>query len=121
MKFIIDGRLSGLNEYTKANRTNAFVGNKMKHDNQEAVKWAIRQAKLSKIDNYPIALKITWYEPNNKRDVDNIQFAAKFIQDALVEMGIVPDDSQKYINKLEHAVFVDKEFPRVEVEIIEKG
>ena len=120
-EFIIYGRLDGLNEYTKANRSNRFKGSKMKADNEAIVTQAIRRFKLKKIKNYPIHLKITWYEKDKRRDVDNITFATKFIQDALVKQKILIDDSQKYINKLEHDVKVDKEYPRIEVELIENG
>lgn len=48
-------------------------------------------------------------------------FATKFIQDALVDMGIIENDSQKFLNQNLHDVQVDKENPRIEVEIIERG
>lgn len=66
MKFVIEGRLDGLNEYTKANRTNKHTGNKAKHQNQEVVKWTIIAARLKKVQKYPITLNIKWYEPNTK-------------------------------------------------------
>lgn len=118
-KFVIEGRLAGLNEYTSANRSNKYGGSKMKENNENHVIWAIRQAKLSKVDKYPIKLKITWYELNLKRDIDNIIFATKFIQDALVKSKIIKNDSQKYINKIEHEVILDRKNARIEVEIIE--
>lgn len=93
----------------------------MKSRNEKTVLFAIREAKLKPVINYPIELKITWYEPNKRRDVDNIVFAVKFIQDALVASGIIENDSQKYIKKLSHTVEVDKENPRIEVEIRELG
>lgn len=120
MKFIIKGRLDGLNEYTLANRTNRYKGSDMKKRNEKAVILAIRQAKLDRVYKYPIHLKIAWYEPNSRRDLDNITFAIKFIQDAMVKSGIIVDDSQKCINKIEHEVYVDKSNPRIEVEILEK-
>lgn len=119
MKLIIQGRLDGLNEYTAANRTNRYKGSSMKNKNEKVVIYAIRQAKLDKVVKYPIQLKIAWHEPNSRRDIDNICFATKFIQDALVKEGILANDSQKYINKIEHEVYVDKLNPRIEVEIIE--
>lgn len=121
MKFTIYGRLDGLNDYTRACRANFFEGNNMKKANQKAVRNAILTAKLSKVYKYPIALKITWYEPNKRRDIDNIVFAIKFIQDALVQMGIIENDSQKFLNRILHEVQVDKDNPRIEVEIIERG
>ena len=120
-EFIIYGRLDGLNEYTSANRPNRYKGSQMKLKNESIVIEAIKRYQLKKIKKYPIKLKITWYEKNKRRDVDNITFATKFIQDALVKQGILVDDGQKYINKISHDVQVDKEYPRIEVELIENG
>ena len=119
IKFVVPGRLDGLNEYTKANRANAYGGNNIKQRNEKAVKFAIRQAKLNKVIKYPIQLKITWDEKNKRRDIDNIIFATKFILDALVKSNILENDSQKYVNGITHEVSVDKQNPRIEVEIIE--
>ena len=119
MRFVIEGRLDGLNEYTRANRSNRYQGNSMKARNEKAVLWAIREARLKPVQKYPVELQIDWYEPDRRRDVDNIQFAVKFIQDALVEAGILEKDSQKYVSKLSHEVKVDRKNPRIEVTIKE--
>lgn len=121
IKFTIPGRLDGLNEYTRVNRANAYKGNTVKQRNQKVVRIAILQAKLNSVDKYPVRLKINWYEKNAKRDVDNIIFAQKFILDALVESGILENDSQKYVKGIYHDVSVDKNNPRIEVEIIEES
>jgi len=118
VKFIIYGRLDGLNEYTKSNRSNKFKGNATKKDNEKIVSAYIRAHKLRRVYNYPVALKITWYEKDKRRDVDNITFATKFIQDALVKCGVLENDSQKYVNRVIHDVRVDKDNPRIEVEIV---
>ena len=118
-EFIVYGRLDGLNEYTSANRSNRYKGSQMKLKNEAIVIEAIKRFQLEKVKNYPVQLNIVWYEKNKRRDVDNITFATKFIQDALVKQGILIDDGQKYINKISHDVQVDKEYPRIEVEIIE--
>lgn len=118
-KFVIDGKLDGLNAYTKANRSNMYAGAKMKKDNETVVAYYIRKHKVKKVVGYPISLKITWVEPDRRRDLDNISFATKFILDALVKKGIIPNDNQKYVTAIEHHVKVDKERPRVEVTIIE--
>lgn len=120
-RFTILGRLDGLNEYTNANRSNAYQGSTMKQHNESIVIYSIRNARLKKVENYPLTLKITWYEKNRRRDVDNITFATKFIQDALVKEKIIIDDSQKYINKIEHEVLMDKDNPRIEIELIERS
>lgn len=65
-----------------------------------------------------VNITITWYEPNRRRDPDNITGGQKFILDGLVRGGVIPDDSQKYIAGIIHRFRVDKRKPRVEVEII---
>lgn len=117
--FTIKGRLDGLNEYTKCNRSNKYLGSKIKKNNEKAIILAIKQANLQKICKYPIEIIINWYEPNNRRDIDNVTFAVKFILDALVKAGILIDDSRKYVNKVSHEVLTDKENPRIEVTLKE--
>lgn len=119
-KFTIHGRLDGLNDYIKACRSNKYAGNTMKHKNQGYVEMGIIQACAEGKLKYPVKLKITWYEPNSKRDIDNIVFATKFIQDALVNRGMLENDGQKQISGISHEVLTDKKHPRIEVEIIEE-
>ena len=64
----------------------------------------------------------TIYYPTNRQfDIDNYaSVLAKFTNDALVEGGILIDDSYKYVPKI---IFkfggIDKENPRCEVELKE--
>lgn len=96
-KFEIDKRLIGLNEYTKANRTNAYMGAKAKKKEQEYIYWCIKeQLGNLKIDK-PVIAKFTWIEENSKRDLDNICFAKKFILDALVQAKVLKDDNRKIV------------------------
>ena len=63
----------------------------------------------------PVIIRYRWYEPNNRRDLDNISsFGRKVIQDALVQTKVL-----RYITGFQDAFFVDKERPRIEVEIEE--
>lgn len=123
MHFEIQGRLDGLNEYTNSCRSNRYGANAMKKRNQERVRIGLLKARseetLQRVYKYPIQLKIAWYGPNMHRDVDNITFATKFILDEMVKQGIIQDDSQKYVSGVIHDVRVDKENPRIEVEIQE--
>jgi Holliday junction resolvase RusA-like endonuclease len=66
-----------------------------------------------------VDITITWYEPNAKRDPDNITGGQKFILDGLVTAGVIQGDTQKYINSIKHLWGVDRENPRVEVQIEE--
>ena len=116
--FTIYGRLSGLNEYTRACRCNKYAGAKMKEQNEVKVMLAaMAEDKVSFSGKVHITYK--WYEKNKRRDLDNIAFAKKFIQDALVRCEILQGDSWQYVVGFEDKFFIDKENPRIEVEIRE--
>lgn len=118
-KFVINDRLPGLNEYTANQRANKYGGNLMKRTAQKAVEWQIRASKLKPIKS-PVKLVYSFYEPNRRRDKDNISgFAHKVIQDALVNTGILKGDGWKDITGYTDSFFVDPKRPRVEVELVE--
>lgn len=121
MKFIIEGRLDGLNELIGANRKGWQAGASIKKRNQRKVVEAL----LEQLPNYstsnPIKLEIKWYEKNARRDVDNVFSAVKYILDGLVEYGTIPNDNQKYVKGISNELFLDKNDPRIEVEILEIG
>lgn len=120
MKFTIRGRFPSLNEYTSANRSNRYAGSKMKKDCHKQVIEAIKGHKLPKVKNYPVTLEITWFEKDRRRDIDNISYAVKFINDSLVEAKIIEDDSQQFVRSIINHIEVDRNNPRIEVEIIER-
>lgn len=114
---IIPGQLPNLNEYTKACRSNKFAGAKMKKDAEQIIEFEIyRQLKNQKIEG-TAELHFRWYEPNRKRDLDNVCFAKKFILDALVNKQIIQCDGWQGVRGFTDQFFVDKENPRIEVEI----
>lgn len=113
-ELIIRGQLDGLNDYTKACRANRYVGNKMKKDNQDYITIFIRE-QMSEERFERVAIRFNWFEPNRRRDPDNIAFAKKFILDALVNEGVLRNDSQRYIEHFEDYFYVDANNPRVEV------
>lgn len=119
-KFTIDGKLPSLNEFIAKNRSNPALGNKMKQENQIHVEYHImRDLRKVHIDK-PVYLMYTFYEPNKKRDLDNISgFAHKVIQDALVESGVLHNDSWFYIVGFSDDFKIDKDKPRIEVVIKE--
>jgi len=116
-KFIIPGRLPGLNDYTLSCRNNKYGANKLKKDTEMLICICILKHKLTKIDDV-FSIKITWYEKDYRRDWDNIIFAKKFILDALKNMEIIENDTRKNICDGTDTVLVDKLDPRIEVELI---
>lgn len=121
-KFVILGKLPGLNEYTAANRTNPYKGGKMKKDGEQIVIWSIRQQMKGLHIDKPVRLHYHFFEPNRRRDLDNISaFSHKVIQDALVKCGVLKNDGWKEIVGYTDQFYQDKENPRIEVilEIVE--
>lgn len=117
--FKIDRKLPSLNEVIRKNRSNRMMGAKLKREVQDEILQYIHLAVLHG-DLVPqkkrCTISITWHERTKKRDVDNIQSAQKFILDAMVEGGILEDDSRKYVSQIYHHI-VDDERDFVEVYI----
>lgn len=105
-----------LNDYTDENRTSWRAGKEMKERYTTLVAWEAKGQRL-RIWRKSVKILFRWYEEDSARDLDNIFSAKKFILDGLVEAGVIPDDSQKYVRALRDEVYIDKDHPRVEVEI----
>jgi len=118
-KFVIEGKLLSCNEYTNACRSKAYMGAKLKKEAQEVIGFYIKQ-QIPDVHIYGrVKLHFKWYEPNCRRDIDNVAFAKKFILDSLVENEVIPDDSQKYVTSFTDEIIIDRDNPRIEVELEE--
>ena len=106
-KFVIDQRLPSLNELIHANRTNKYRGSKLKKDTDDMISLyilnAVNNGKLKPIQG-ACTVSFDWCEKTKKRDVDNIQSSQKFVLDALQKTGIIPNDSQRYVQQTSHRV-----------------
>lgn len=116
---VIKELLPGLNDYTRACRSNAYAGANMKKRAEQIITAYIMQ-QLKGV-HYPgtVELSFRWYEKNKKRDLDNICFAKKFILDALVSNKIIVADSWRGVVGFTDQFFVDANNPRIEVDIRE--
>jgi Holliday junction resolvase RusA-like endonuclease len=115
-KFVIEGRLSSLNDYIKACRTSPWKGNKFKQEEQDKVKKYIGESGLKRIDEYPLQVTFIFYEKTHKRDLDNISgWAHKAVMDTLKDEGIIENDGWKQIVGYNDYFYIDKENPRVEI------
>lgn len=114
---IIKGQLPNLNDYTKACRSNKYVGAKMKKRTEDVIGWYIKSQIPDVHFEEKVSLNFRWYEPNKRRDLDNICFAKKFILDALVNNSTIKADGWQGVAGFTDQFFVDSENPRVEVDI----
>ena len=116
---VIHGKLPGLNELIDAERRHRQAGAKLKRDAERIVRMYIRQQFRGDKPKTPVTLYYYYYEPNRRRDLDNIAgFAHKVIQDSLVKEGILANDGWEHIKGFFDSFSVDKQFPRIEVEIV---
>ena len=116
----IPGKLHNLNDYISAERSNRYVGAQMKKADQSIIiHYAKKQLRGISIEK-PVFMEYTWYEPNKRRDKDNISsFGRKVIQDALVGAAVLKDDGWKHVVGFSDRFEVDRENPRIEVKIRE--
>ena len=117
-RLTITGKLDNLNDYITACRTNQYKGAKLKSHNEQHVKYAIyEQLGRLRIEK-PVYMIYRWYEPDRRRDLDNISsFGRKVIQDALVDTHVLKNDGWKEITGFRDEFYIDSDNPRIEVEI----
>lgn len=118
-RLVIPGSLPGLNEYIEAERRNKYAAANIKRQTESviisAAKEQLRGVRLTR----PVVMRYTWVERNRRRDRDNVAFARKFVQDALVRCGVLRRDGWKEIAGFTDAFMVDRDRPRVEVTLEE--
>ncbi len=120
-KIVIPGELPDLNTIiaeSKRGRGKWQPYNEMKQEYTNIVAWIAKseiKKQLEKID-----LDITWICKNRRKDKDNIMAGGlKMILDGLVVAGVIKNDGWSEIGSINNRFEVDKDNPRVEVEIRE--
>lgn len=105
--FTVHAKLPSLNDVIRKNRENMFCGNSYKKETEKIISRYIQRAlttgKLKPVSE-PCTIRIDWYEKTKRRDVDNIQSSQKFILDALVSNGVLPDDNRKHVVQIYHTI-----------------
>lgn len=111
----IPGRLIGLNQYVDYERASKYSGAKVKKEMQNLIRWYIRRDLRGLHFSGPVVMAYKWIEKAKTRDKDNIAFAKKFIQDALVCEGVLDNDGWDDIESFMDEFAIDKNKARVEV------
>ena len=116
--FTIQGRLPGYNELHQ------ICWQHSRRIKQDAMRLVMLSARVDRIR--PVKSKcevnLVCYEPNARRDPDNvISGARKIILDALQHMGVLAGDGRKYVaSGINDRVEVDRKNPRIEITIKEE-
>ncbi len=126
-ELFIPGPLPGLNELLedhdarwvsrRGKRSSAY--RKTKKEWHGVIGALAVAARLRRVD-HPVVLSFSWRERNRRRDIDNVAAGGcKLIADALVRVGVLPNDGWKWIRGLRHEFEVDKLRPGVLVRLEE--
>lgn len=118
-KLIIKGELTDLNAYIKALNSHRYAGSSIKREETNRIYYDAKKQCLTEITAYPVKLKMAWYCRDNRKDIDNVAFAKKFILDGLVAARVLENDSRRFVSGFTDEFFIDKKNPRVEVEILQ--
>ena len=118
-KLTLPGTLPGLNEYIRDERTNRLKAAAVKRGTENLIGYCIKEQLRNVKFTRPVSIRYLWVESNKRRDKDNIAFAKKFVQDALVTMGVLQNDGWREIASFTDEFAVDAKNPRVEIEICE--
>jgi len=114
-RFIIPYPLPGLNEYIEIERQNKYAAAQFKKKIESGIVFIIKKELPSFVINDLVNIQYHWYEKDKRRDKDNIAFAKKFIQDALVHAGVLRNDGWGEILGFTDTFMIDKKNPRVVV------
>ena len=117
----IPGILPGLNEYIDAERgkKGKYKAAAMKKQAQNVIGFMVKTQLRGVHFTRPVVIRYLWIEPSRRRDKDNIAFAKKFVQDSLVECGVLDNDGWANIVHFTDDFAVDPKNPRIEVTIQE--
>ena len=117
-RLVIEGIFPGLNEIIATAKKHWSAYAKEKKRLTGSVALLAKVAQLKPVEGW-VVVRFQWYEKDRRRDPDNCRASAKFILDGLVQAGVLEGDGWAVIHGLEDRFFVDKDRPRVEVEIEE--
>lgn len=111
-----------MNDLITANRRNRYAGAKLKKDTQRQIEDVLLpQIQLRSTARYgfsgKVIVTVRFYEPDKRRDEDNVLSGMKFIFDAMQEIGLIENDNQAHLHIAHAEVFVDKKNPRIEIEL----
>lgn len=113
--FTIAGRFPSLNEFY---RMSPHEQGRVKNGCDDLVAWSAKAAHVMPYSS-PVRYHVLWVEQNRRRDLDNIAFGKKFIQDGLVKARILANDTRREIVGFSDEFAYDAQNPRIVVTLEE--
>lgn len=95
-----------LNQYIAKERSNKYIGAKVKKDTTNALYYMLlNKPKIAT----PCKLHFHWILKSKRLDLDNASFAQKYCLDAMVKAGLIPNDNVNHVIELRHTFEIGKE------------
>lgn len=113
--FVIEGRFPSLDEFY---RMSPHEQERVKHECDERVAWSVKAAHVMPY-SVPIRYSVLWIEPNRQRDLDNIAFGKKFVQNGLLKARILANDTHRELVGFSDEFAYDAQNPRIVVTLEE--
>src|SRR6056297_1866849 len=114
---VIPGELPTMNTIINKSKTHWSEYKKMKDSQDAIIQYYAEQQRIKFFE--AVILNITYYRKDKRTDPDNIAAAKKFIIDGLVSAGVLEDDGWAVVKGFNETWEVDRENPRVEIELLE--
>ena len=99
-KFTINRRLPSLNDYINKCKHNTRIAAAFKRNWDNLICYEVLSQLKGLQVNKQVYVHIHYIEENQKRDIDNIYSASKYILDALVKMKVLKNDSPRYVKDI---------------------
>lgn len=97
-EIFLPARLPGFNEAIASSKVGRGKFNRYAREKEQIQQWICGVLSGCKIPRFKkCRIGFTWIEPDRRRDIDNISAGKKYILDALVSLGVLPDDSWKHV------------------------
>lgn len=104
---VIDGTMRGLNDWRDAIQRSPHAGNDMARAAKKRVAALAREQRVPRFER-PVVVTFDWYEPNKRRDLDNVAGTGqKWVLDGLVAADVLPDDNADHVVGIQHWLHFD--------------
>lgn len=98
-----------------------MAGNKVKQADTNLIMYRFLEAKAAGLRiQTPIKIHFKWFCKNKRKDPDNVAFAKKAILDGMQKAGVIQNDGWNEIRGFIDDFEIDKDYPRIEIEILEE-
>ena len=116
-KLVLRGDMPNLNDVIAASKRHWSYYSKEKKRWTQMAALEAKAQRLKPITE-PIWVFATWYLKTRRGDPDNVRVAIKYVLDGLQSADILPDDSQKWIVGFQDRFELDRNDPRIVVQLL---